>query len=169
MRPTLSALDPTVPSTSARLYAVLYRSVAAPDLRDDDLSGILRASMQHNARERITGLLLYSGAAAPATPARLFVQWLEGPREAVRRVYDRICGDHRHVDCEVLAEGWSADLLGQDARLFPYWSMSFDAPGALPTTPGGIQAYARTHTGAYGAAHPLRAQTLGAPQLAEAG
>ena len=145
---------------SPPVYALLYRSVASPQLTRDGLLDVVRTSLRANARAGVTGLLLYGGDPDRlGTVAELggpFVQWLEGPEEAVRATYERVCGDDCHTHCDVLAEGPAADLVGHDGRLFLHWSMAYERPGALPTTPEGVLAYARAHARRHGAGHPLR-------------
>jgi len=68
-------------------------------------------SRRNNARVAVTGMLLYHDGN--------FMQALEGPREAVTRVFGRIERDARH--------GGSLVLLQADRpqRLFTEWSMAF--------------------------------------------
>jgi hypothetical protein len=96
---------------------------------------ILTTSLRTNARLDITGLLLYvSPSTAPLPAGRglgvgRFAQWLEGPEAAVRSLYyDHIAVDPRHLECQVSAEGRTGNLLGQNLRLFPQWSMALERP-----------------------------------------
>jgi hypothetical protein len=76
------------------------------------LDSILHAARRHNARDGITGALLCRHD--------LFMQLLEGPRDAVTRCFARILRDDRHVEVSLL---WCGDA---QARLFPDWSMRDD-------------------------------------------
>ncbi|WP_340264256.1 BLUF domain-containing protein [Sphingobium mellinum] len=62
----------------------------------------------------MTGLLLFNG--------KRFLQVLEGPREAVERVYDRVCADGRHCAVVKLRETAIAE------REFGNWAMAYDTP-----------------------------------------
>jgi len=76
------------------------------------LSGILLDARRWNERDNITGALI----------ARhdLYLQMLEGPKEAVEACFQRISRDDRHLEI--------APLLNRtiEARLFPGWAMRDD-------------------------------------------
>jgi hypothetical protein len=78
------------------------------------LDNILLSARANNVRRGITGALICR--------ADLFVQLLEGPREAVTATLARILRDDRHVDVAVAHCGDTSD------RLFPHWSMRDDPP-----------------------------------------
>jgi len=86
-----------------------YCSQAQSLIRQADLDRILEASQRNNQRDGITGLLTFSG--------EVFVQFLEGPPEALRRLMYRLRGDPRHSHIIVLSEGSDHD------RLLPGWDM----------------------------------------------
>jgi hypothetical protein len=75
-----------------------------------------------------------------------FVQWIEGPKEAVESLFASIQDDPRHTDVEILARGSSASLCGRaqtapvdtDGRLFPSWSMGLVRLAELPATLSGF-------------------------------
>jgi hypothetical protein len=76
------------------------------------LAGILSSARRNNKTNDITGALICR--------EDLFMQILEGPRDAVTTTFSRILQDDRHVDVVNL---WSGDM---EARLFPDWSMRHD-------------------------------------------
>ncbi len=80
----------------------------------DDLSlaGILATARPNNRRDSITGALICR--------EDLYLQLLEGPREAVTAAFNRIMRDDRHMDAVVLI---SCDA---EERLFPRWAMRDD-------------------------------------------
>ena len=78
---------------------------------DAEVARILDVSRRNNAREQLTGALLYS--------AGVFAQVLEGPLSAVERTFERIQCDPRHSDVVVL------HLLRSDHREFADWSMAY--------------------------------------------
>lgn len=79
------------------------------------LSGILLDARRANARDDITGALICR--------ADVYLQWLEGPVEHVRRTLDRIERDDRHVDVRVHFADFVSD------RVFAKWAM-LDDPAA---------------------------------------
>ena len=76
------------------LVRLLYASRPAAPLTTAVVDVILAQSRAHNARLGITGILCYSGD--------IFMQVLEGGRDAVNHLYRRICSDSRHRDVIVL-------------------------------------------------------------------
>ena len=91
------------------LVRLLYASRAQARLTPDVIDAILLKSRQHNPAAGITGVLCHNEAT--------FMQALEGGREAVSALYNRIAQDPRHADvmllrCEEITE-----------RRFASWSM----------------------------------------------
>ena len=123
-----------MPDRPAPTYGLLYRSQSAARLSDGDASVLAIRSARTNALAGVTGALLHAEPVGE-TPG-LFVQWLEGPERAVRGLYETIRVDDRHLHCEVVAEGATADLVGRDGRLFPEWGMRLVRLGELPVTLG---------------------------------
>ncbi len=78
------------------------------------LDDILLAARVNNARARITGALICR--------ADLYVQFLEGPRQAVTETFGRILRDDRHLELNLLHCSDTAE------RLFPAWTMRDDPP-----------------------------------------
>lgn len=103
-----------------QLHRVLYCSrnliPGAPEAVAAHIRGILATSRRNNARDGITGGLLFSEGC--------FAQVLEGPLDAVESAFERIQCDDRHSDVTVLQSGPIA------ARDFPGWSMAFAGPDA---------------------------------------
>lgn len=105
------------------LYHLTYQSQASDTFTAADLPRLLQQSSHFNCLAGVTGLLLY-------TPDHRFTQVLEGPREQVRTIYERITVDARNHSCEVLSEGpWAR-------RSFPAWHVSLTdctlVPQGLP-------------------------------------
>ena len=75
-----------------------------------EVENILAASRTNNARDGVTGALLYSDGC--------FAQALEGGLDAVQRTFERIQCDPRHGDVIVLQAGRAT------GRLFGAWSMA---------------------------------------------
>lgn len=91
------------------LVRLMYASRATAALADADLAAILKASREHNPGDGITGLLCLADG--------MFVQVLEGGRNAVNARYKRIVEDPRHRDVILLAYEEIAE------RAFPGWTM----------------------------------------------
>lgn len=76
------------------------------------LDNILLKARAKNAQAGITGALIVR--------ADLYMQLLEGPREALTATLARIVADDRHLEVSLIHCG---DV---DERLFPHWSMRDD-------------------------------------------
>ena len=76
------------------LVRLLYVSRASHPLTPADIDAILAQSRAHNPALGITGVLCCSGL--------LFMQVLEGGREAVNSLYNTIVRDPRHNDVSLL-------------------------------------------------------------------
>jgi hypothetical protein len=96
------------------LYHIIYHSLAAGEgMAPDALADLLRQARAYNQAHRLTGLLLYADA------TKEFVQVLEGPRDEVEAIYQKIAQDARHKHAFVLHAGEPAQ------RMFPDWRMGF--------------------------------------------
>lgn len=93
------------------LYFLLYVSSATHPMDRPQLDALLTQARAFNGAHGITGFLLYRDG--------LFMQMLEGTRDAVRALFERIRQDGRHRDVRVVVEG------GLDQRVFPDWSMGY--------------------------------------------
>lgn len=113
------------------LVRLMYASRAAAALTDGDLAAILKASRAHNPAEGITGLLCFTDG--------VFVQVLEGGRNAVNARYKRIVEDPRHRDVVLLAyeeiteRGFAGWTMGQVNlhRLNPALLLKYSETGKL--------------------------------------
>ena len=77
------------------LVRLLYASRAAQPIGEAELGAILKQSREHNPAEGLTGLLCYNDG--------VFIQMLEGGRDAVNGRYKRIVEDPRHKDVILLS------------------------------------------------------------------
>lgn len=82
-----------------------------------EVRGILAISRVNNARDGVTGGLLFSKGC--------FAQVLEGPLDAVEATFERIQCDARHSEVIVLQTG---PITKRD---FPDWSMAFAGADAV--------------------------------------
>lgn len=77
---------------------------------DAEVASILAISRVNNARDGVTGALLYSDGC--------FAQVLEGSLTAVQRTFERIQQDARHGDVIIL------EARPAEARIFGTWAMA---------------------------------------------
>ena len=91
------------------LVRLLYASRAKVPLTPDVIDAILQTSRKGNPATGITGLLCHNGD--------IFMQVLEGGREAVSALYNRIANDPRHTDVILLRYEEISE------RRFASWSM----------------------------------------------
>lgn len=93
------------------MYHILYLSSAVQAMSVDALQYLLDTSRRNNRRDGITGVLLYLDGN--------FLQYIEGPRQAMDSLFANIRRDARHRGILVLGEETS------EARVFSGWSMGF--------------------------------------------
>src|SRR5688572_12935407 len=97
--------------SAMNLISLVYVSSIVRPFAADDVREILRVSRENNARDDITGLLLYRDGS--------FIQALEGPEVAVERLYRKIRMDPRHRRVMTVLRSPLA------SRIFTGWSMGF--------------------------------------------
>ncbi|MDR3410902.1 MAG: BLUF domain-containing protein [Formivibrio sp.] len=91
------------------LVRLLYASRAAQPLSTETVETILAQSRAHNPEHGVTGILCYSGD--------IFMQVLEGGRDAVCELYNNIARDERHLNVRLL----SYEEISE--RRFANWTM----------------------------------------------
>lgn len=91
------------------LVRLMYASRAATSVNQDELVAILKKSKVNNPGWGVTGVLCFSGS--------IFLQVLEGGRNAVSALYNRIAADPRHAEVVLL----SYEEINE--RRFAGWSM----------------------------------------------
>jgi hypothetical protein len=93
------------------MYHLVYTSLATNPFSEEDLVRLLKKSRTTNKELAVSGMLLYL--------KEKFIQALEGEREEVIKLYDRIRQDTRHRKVTTVVEGESPN------RIFQNWSMGF--------------------------------------------
>lgn len=93
------------------LYELIYTSLATKQLTTEDLKGLMSSSRRSNRKRGITGLLYYSN--------REIIQLLEGKKNEVLNLYDRISKDRRHMLVKIF---WQGSIEGP---AFSSWSMGY--------------------------------------------
>jgi Sensors of blue-light using FAD len=77
------------------LVRLMYASRAIEPMRPEALSAIVKKSTSNNPAIGVTGVLCFSG--------EVFLQVLEGGRNQVSKLYNRISQDPRHADVVLLS------------------------------------------------------------------
>ena len=92
------------------LYQMVYCSRAAAGVDEAAVDRIVETSRRCNPERGITGLLVFGSG--------LFFQWIEGPRDTMSALLQRIRADTRHRDFVPLSESEEVR-----ERVFPAWDM----------------------------------------------
>ena len=90
------------------MIRLLYFSQSKDVISDEEIQSILQSSRHNNAGRGIIGVLIYGGG--------LFMQVLEGPQQAVLRLYVKILDDRRHGSHII-------HIIPTNKRIFEGWSM----------------------------------------------
>lgn len=90
---------------------IIYVSVPAKLLSENDVDKILVAARTKNLERRITGFLLFDG--------RIFMQLIEGPPHEVEDLFENLRADTRHQRIQKIYAGEAP------GRLFSNFSMAF--------------------------------------------
>lgn len=93
------------------IYYISYVSSAVKTLDDADLLTMLTKFRNNNKANNLTGMLLYLEGT--------FIQTIEGDKETVNKLYEKIKIDHRHKDIFKILDGY------WKTRNFSDWSMAF--------------------------------------------
>ena len=92
-------------------FQLTYHSVAKPDISPEDIKEIMKVSAKNNAELDVTGCLIYHN--------KFFLQILEGEKETVLELFDKIKLDHRNHQITLLSTDES------QFRIFKEWAMAF--------------------------------------------
>jgi hypothetical protein len=92
------------------LYQTIYCSRTTAGVDEAAVARIIAEARRMNPARGITGLLVCGGG--------VFFQWIEGPRDNVMHLMDRIRADPRHEHVVMLSETEEVR-----ERLFPEWDM----------------------------------------------
>lgn len=96
--------------TNDDVHFIIYASVSDSIVDENEIRNIQKQSQNHNRLNRITGHLIYHHG--------VFIQYIEGPKVNVKKLYEKISNDSRHHNITLMAEGTSPN------RLFIGWSMN---------------------------------------------
>lgn len=98
------------------LIRLVYVSTAVDSVDLNEFKKILGTAQQNNQRRDLTGMLAFN--------SKVFLQGLEGSREAVNDLYAKLMRDARHFNIMML----KYDNVSE--RHWSNWSMGFAAPNA---------------------------------------
>lgn len=99
------------------MYKIIYFSTARKDLKEKELNELLLKARAYNVINNITGILLSIEGD--------FLQILEGTKENVEFLYEKIKKDDRHNEIVTISESRISE------RQFPDWSMGFKLTGYI--------------------------------------
>ena len=85
------------------------RALVAPDSKE--AGRVVATALRNNARNGVTGFLHHE--------PDLFVQYIEGPRDSLGLLWNRIVADTRHQDAVVVGKGLISN------RFFADWRMGY--------------------------------------------
>ncbi|MFK7793918.1 MAG: BLUF domain-containing protein [Gammaproteobacteria bacterium] len=94
-----------------QVHQLIYISAANREFSEEELQNLLTSARINNTSLGITGMLLFHEGS--------FIQALEGPKDKVQALYEKIAEDERHSETVVLYKG------DQDEPDFESWSMGF--------------------------------------------
>lgn len=98
------------------MYFLIYSSMASPEIEESDLKDIIVSAEKNNHGNEITGMLIFHDGR--------FFQMLEGSKEKVQAVFEKIQADPRHSAIIKLFEGETSK------RHFPDWKMALKVVNA---------------------------------------
>ena len=93
------------------MTSIIYVSSATTPFTNRELAALLSQSREKNARDGITGMLLYKDGT--------FMQVLEGPPAAIRKQMLSLSRDYRHDGLNTLLDQ------NVESRQFSEWPMAF--------------------------------------------
>jgi len=91
------------------LSQLIYLSYRTEKCTNDEIDKILTISIKKNETKNVTGILLYSDT--------IFIQVLEGQKDEILAIYDKIKQDPRHTKVVMIS------LRTIQNRYFPSWQM----------------------------------------------
>ncbi len=92
-------------------FVLIYVSAQTKELNSYELKNILKTARKRNPKLHVTGMLVYQKGS--------FLQVLEGDRNKVEALFNKIESDSRHKKVAKVTTYYTAD------RLFSDWSMGF--------------------------------------------
>jgi Sensors of blue-light using FAD len=103
-------IEPDDAEVNPGYYQLVYSSVLKQEMTPPAVAQLVAHAQQTNLRHDITGLMMIDNG--------LVIQWIEGRRDVVRGLWDKLLRDTRH---HCIVELLHRDF--QEQRLYPNWSM----------------------------------------------
>jgi len=94
------------------LFHIVYVSFSCSQLSEKELKDLLTEIRRKNKSHDVTGMLLYNDGS--------FIQVVEGEKQILKDLYERIKKDSRHENIVKLVEE------PIEKRTFPDWSMGYE-------------------------------------------
>jgi hypothetical protein len=98
------------------MYRLIYVSTALDSVDLNEFKRILNTAQTNNAARDLTGMLAFN--------SKVFLQAIEGSREAINDLYAKLTRDQRHFNLMLLKYSQI------EQRHWANWSMGFAAPSA---------------------------------------
>jgi len=106
-----SYINDSISHESTLIYQTAYVSNACADLNNDELVQMIREAHHRNTADRISSILVHQDGQ--------FLQVIEGPKNRVVKLLDKICQDPRHSDINIFFENFIS------RRNYPGWGMGY--------------------------------------------
>ena len=101
------------------LIHIVYVSFSSTEMSEDEIIELLAEVRAKNKKQHVTGLLLHNNES--------FIQVIEGEKNTINRLYEKIKTDPRHENIVKLLEE------PIHSRAFPDWSMGFQEISSAET------------------------------------
>lgn len=118
LRGHVSAIRESAGARPVGLLTLSYHSEAVVSMSEAELLRLQASAQSRNRAEGVTSMVIYDHGH--------FFQWLEGPPEAVERIWSSVRSDPRHRAIELLARQPAP------ARMFADWDMKLSYRGDSP-------------------------------------
>jgi hypothetical protein len=102
------------------MYYLIYFSKATKQMSDNELTLLVQQAKRYNHLHDLTGLLVYLEGISDSGIETLFMQMIEGSKEEVEKVFEKIKHDGRHSNVVLHKDGFS------ESRSFNDWSMKIE-------------------------------------------
>ncbi len=106
----MHTIQPDYAPINPGFYQLAYCSLLKEPLSTEQIDALVLDAQQRNARNDVTGLLMIDQG--------IVVQWIEGRRDMVRQLWDKLLMDPRH---HCIVQLMHLDF--QEQRVYPDWAM----------------------------------------------
>ncbi len=106
----MQAIEPDQTQINPGFYQLAYCSILKECMSETKTDLLVEHAQRNNLKNEVTGLLMIDHT--------LVVQWIEGPRSTVRKLWDKLQLDPRH---HCIVQLLHRDY--QEQRIYPDWAM----------------------------------------------